>query len=246
MTPSRLPVNLPIRGTSLRAAAAGFALVVVLTACSKTESPADTTISPENQATASAQGADGQTVSLNNTKGQATRKTSSKRGNSAGDYKTIEWTDLIPQDDLDALLSPPEYLDEIEDGSEDDQLTSQIQNTGAEGNDDRYQQALASKRIIPEYNNQKIRIPGFIVPLEFDDELTVTEFFLVPYFGACIHLPPPPPNQVIHVTFAEGLQVQELYDPFWISGTLQTSIVENDTATAAYTLQAVNVEPYEE
>lgn len=246
MIPSRLPVKFLVSGTKSLLVAASVTLVVALTSCSNKESPADATVSPESEAAASAQAADVQTAPLNKPQGQATQTTGSKEGNSADSYKTIEWTDLIPQDDLDALLSPPEYLDEIEDGSEDDQLNSQIQNTVAEGSGDRYQQALASKRIIAEYHNQKIRIAGFIVPLEFDDELTVTEFFLVPYFGACIHLPPPPPNQVIHVTFAEGLQVQELYDPFWISGTLQTSIVENDTATAAYTLQAVNIEPYED
>lgn len=105
-------------------------------------------------------------------------------------FKTIEWIDLMPQDDLDALLNPPDYLDEIEDGSEEDQLSNQFQIAIAQASDDRYQKALVSTRIKPEFDNQKIRLPGFIVPLEFGKNQTITRFFLVPYFGACIHLPP--------------------------------------------------------
>jgi uncharacterized protein len=165
------------------------------------------------------------------------------------EYRTIEWTDLIPKDDLDALLSPPEYLNEIEDGSEGDQINSKTQNALSTTDDDasmRYQQALVSKRIIPEFNQQKVRIPGFIVPLEFTEQLNVKEFFIVPYFGACIHLPAPPPNQVIYVTLAKSVRLESLNDPFWITGTLATSIIENDVATAAYTLSATSVMPYEE
>jgi len=75
-------------------------------------------------------------------------------------FKTIEWIDLMPQDDLDALLNPPDYLDEIEDGSEEDQLSNQFQTAIAQASDDRYQQALVSTRIKPEFDNQKIRLPG--------------------------------------------------------------------------------------
>lgn len=174
------------------------------------------------------------------------QETGGYTGDAGGEYTSIEWTDLIPKDDLDALLSPPEYLDEIEDGSEADQIDSQTQSLAAADSDDRYQQALASKRVIAEYNNQRIRMPGFVVPLEFDDDMAITEFFLVPYFGACIHLPPPPPNQVVHVTYPKGLQAEALYDPFWVSGTLKTHVVENDVATAAYTLEAVAIAPYDE
>ena len=95
-------------------------------------------------------------------------------------------------------------------------------------------------------DGQAISIPGFIVPLEFDDELIVTEFFLVPYFGACIHVPPPPPNQIIYVKYAKGLELKTLYDPFWIYGTLKTSTVENDTATASYTIDMASYEDYTE
>lgn len=159
-------------------------------------------------------------------------------------YKTVEWIDLMPKDDLDALMNPPAYITDIEDGSFEDQISSQLQNALPENKDDRYQQALTSTRILPEMDGQAIRIPGFIVPLEFDNQQTVTQFFLVPFFGACIHLPPPPPNQIIFVNYPRGLKLWSLYDPFWISGTLQTSLVENDIATAAYTMQMQLLEVY--
>lgn len=161
-------------------------------------------------------------------------------------FKTVEWIDLMPEEDLEALLNPPSYVTDIEDGSFEDQISNPIQNTLPPASDDPYQQALVSTRIIPEMDGQAIRIPGFIVPLEFDDEQTITQFFLVPFFGACIHLPPPPPNQIIFVNYPEGLKLNALYDPFWISGILKTSLIENEMASAAYSMQMQSFEVYTE
>ena len=117
----------------------------------------------------------------------------------ASEFQTLEWTDLIPEDDLQALLNPPSYIAEIEDGSLEDQISNQIQNSISNAADDRYQQALVSTKVVTDMNNVAVRIPGYIVPLEFNDDQAVTQFFLVPFFGACIHVPPPPPNQIILV-----------------------------------------------
>lgn len=164
---------------------------------------------------------------------------------SESSYQTIEWTDLMPQEDLDALMNPPEYLNEITDGSLEDQISSQLKGAMSE-DDSRYQQALSSTRIKPEFNNRKVRIPAFIVPLEYDDQQKVTQFFLVPYFGACIHVPPPPPNQIIFADYQQGMTLGALYDAFWIDGTMQTTLTENDTATSAYSIKIDNIEPYSE
>jgi hypothetical protein len=161
-------------------------------------------------------------------------------------YKTAEWTDLMPKSDLDALLNPPEYLDNIEDGSFEDVISNQVFNALTSANDDSYQQALISTNIIKEMVDQPIRIPGFIVPLEFDDKQNITQFFLVPYFGACIHMPPPPPNQMIFVSSSLGISLNNLYEPFWITGILKTAINENELGTAAYTMQITTIEPYTE
>ncbi|MGC6480850.1 MAG: DUF3299 domain-containing protein [Porticoccaceae bacterium] len=160
-------------------------------------------------------------------------------------FDTLEWDDLIPQDDLNALLNPPGYIDDIEDGGFEDDIGNEIKNFLDTASDDRYQQALVSTNIIKDLNGRAVRIPGFVVPVEFDEEI-ITEFFLVPYFGACIHSPPPPPNQIIYVQAAKGLKLETLYDPFWISGKLSTTLVENFMATAAYSLEMASYEAYTE
>ena len=163
----------------------------------------------------------------------------------ASTFKTVEWIDLMPKEDLEAILNPPSYLEDIEDGSFEDQLESEFEYS-VTAPDDRYQQALVSKRVVSEMDGKAIRIPGFIVPLEYDDKQDVTQFFLVPFFGACIHLPPPPPNQIIFVEYPKGLELNSPYTPFWISGVLKTSLIENDIATAAYSIKVQVVEEYTE
>ena len=160
-------------------------------------------------------------------------------------YTEVEWVDLIPDDDLQALENPPAYLDEIEDGSAEDRLTSQLKNQSSPA-ENRYQQALTSEKIRPEFNGRRVRIPGFIVALEYNDQQTVTSFFLVPFFGACLHMPPPPPNQIIYAEFEPGIRLNAFYDPYWIEGTLSTTLIENEVATAAYTISVSSVEPYVE
>lgn len=161
-------------------------------------------------------------------------------------YTTIEWTDLMPADDLEALLNPPEDLQDIEDGSAEDLISNQIQAAISQASDSRYQQALSSTNIRPEYDKKRIRIPGFIVPLSFGENNSITEFFVVPYFGACIHVPPPPPNQIIFGKYPEGFKLDALYDAFWIEGTLSTSLVENDMATSAYAIDIHQITDYVE
>lgn len=158
----------------------------------------------------------------------------------------VSWEALIPENDLEALLNPPAYLADIEEGSMEDQLSGQIGNAfeQQQDQDHPYFKALRSTQIKPEFDGQRIRIPGFVVPLEFDDQQNIGEFFLVPFFGACIHVPPPPPNQIIHANFAPGFQIDNLYDPVWISGVVRTELIENDVAQSAYAITIDTIEPY--
>ena len=126
-------------------------------------------------------------------------------------FEVIEWTQLMPKEDLEALQNPPDYIMDIEEGSEEDKVVNQGELSTDMFFDDEYQRALLSTTVVPEMNGKAIRIPGFIVPLEFNDDKTVSQFFLVPFFGACIHVPPPPPNQVIHVTSSNGVELENLY-----------------------------------
>ncbi len=179
--------------------------------------------------------------------------------------KTIEWTDLMPEEDLRLLESMP-TVDHGDTGGEgviedpatnslrpqNRTLSSEVENAiaqamapGAKGKRT-WEDALVSTRTRPEFDNTQVRLPGFIVPLEFDDAMNISEFFLVPYYGACIHVPPPPPNQIIFVRYPEGLQLENLYTPFWVAGTLHIETVENDTALASYTMAAEKVVEYRE
>lgn len=164
----------------------------------------------------------------------------------AADLRTVEWTALMPREDLDALLKPPPEIANIPDGSPEDVLSSSVTAAVGKAAGSRYQQALMSTRVVPAFNGQRIRIAGFVVPLQTTDDQRVTEFFFVPYFGACIHVPPPPPNQMIFVRYDKGFQLDSLYDPFWLEGKLEVRISQMDIGTAAYAMTAERMEPYTE
>ena len=164
----------------------------------------------------------------------------------AANYEEIDWVALMPEDDLSALLNRPEFLNDIADGSAadsvDDFASKQLEDEQAQ----RYQQALVSTRVIEAFDGKAIRIPGFIVPLEQNDEQKATAFFVVPYFGACLHMPPPPPNQILYVEYKEGIAVENLYDPYWFEGTVKIDNHESALGTSAYSLVLDSFALYEE
>lgn len=164
----------------------------------------------------------------------------------AANYEEIDWVALMPEDDLSALLNRPEFLNDIADGtaadSVDDFASKQLEDEQAQ----RYQQALVSTRVIEAFDGKAIRIPGFIVPLEQNDEQKATAFFVVPYFGACLHMPPPPPNQILYVEYKEGIAVENLYDPYWFEGTVKIDNHESALGTSAYSLVLDSFALYEE
>lgn len=108
--------------------------------------------------------------------------------------------------------------------------------------------------VASDLDGQQVRIPGYLLPLETTGR-KVSEFLLVPYFGACIHVPPPPPNQIIHVKMKKGSYSSKgLFDPVWVTGvlsvqaTVQDLFLEDGTAgiDIGYAIQASRVERYQE
>jgi hypothetical protein len=160
-------------------------------------------------------------------------------------YTEVEWIALMPSEDLEALLNPPD-LSGIPDGSPQDSFDTFQDEPLFGGEDQRFQEALRSTNVVTTYENKPIRIPGFVVPLASNQKQDATEFFIVPYFGACIHQPPPPPNQIIYSSYSEGLKVESLYQPFWFEGTLTIETNHNVLGTSAYRLLLDNVVPYED
>jgi hypothetical protein len=161
-------------------------------------------------------------------------------------YIDIEWTELIPADDLAVLLNPPDFLFEIEDQVENDNMNALKDIIPIDEKTKRYQQALESTRVLETFDGKSIRLPGFIVPLETDEKQRVIQFFIVPYFGACLHMPPPPPNQIIFVKSSVGIEVTSLYDAFWFEGTLSIDITDSLLGKSAYSLRLNKAYLYED
>ena len=106
--------------------------------------------------------------------------------------------------------------------------------------------ALQSQAVRSDFNSLKIRLAGFIVPLEFNEQKMFTSFFLVPYYGTCIHVPPPPPNQIVYVRMPQGVEIKDIYNPFWVEGTLKFERVSRDSGMSLYSMDAIRVTRYHE
>ncbi|MDJ0640749.1 MAG: DUF3299 domain-containing protein [Paracoccaceae bacterium] len=88
-----------------------------------------------------------------------------------------------------------------------------------------------------------IRMPGFIIPLEISRK-GVTDFLLVPYVGACIHVPPPPPNQLVFVSTKKPWPDDKLWDAVWVVGTMRTKLQSTELGETGYKLTAEHMEVY--
>lgn len=95
-------------------------------------------------------------------------------------------------------------------------------------------------------DGKMVRIPGYMVPLE-DDSETVSDFLLVPYVGACIHTPPPPPNQIVEVKMNSQKKVKmSFWDPVWVEGKLQIATVKSPYGDVGFQLTGMQIEPYKD
>lgn len=104
--------------------------------------------------------------------------------------------------------------------------------------------AVTSSAPVLALDGRTVQLPGFIVPLESDEGGLISEFLLVPYFGACIHVPPPPPNQLVYVTLTEPFNLVSLQQPYWIEGTLQVEDYSSEVADSHYTMRADRISKY--
>jgi len=95
-------------------------------------------------------------------------------------------------------------------------------------------------------DNQVVSVPGFMVPLE-DDADQVTEFLLVPFAGACIHVPPPPPNQMIYVKLLRNQKARMSFtEPIMVTGRLHVAKVDSPYGDVSFSLDGDSVRPYEQ
>jgi hypothetical protein len=143
--------------------------------------------------------------------------------------RELSWDDLLPESER---FTPPPNSQRIQPLFDDESGPAAAQD--------------GSAQINRKLDGLTIRLPGFIVPLAVDRESRVSEFLLVPYFGACIHVPPPPPNQIVYVKMGEPMRLQSMYDPVWVIGKLSAQGVSSQLADAAYSIAGVRTERYED
>ena len=140
----------------------------------------------------------------------------------AEEPKTLYWPELLPEGELERLLAAPE-VDHYSDDAP---------------------PQIGTFNVVSELDGKLVRIPGFVLPFEYVESGNVTEFLLVPYFGACIHSPPPPPNQLVYVKTKKPTNLGKQWDAIWAVGILRTQKHLNDLGDAAYTLELIRWEEY--
>ncbi|KPF48017.1 hypothetical protein IP87_20500 [beta proteobacterium AAP121] len=148
-------------------------------------------------------------------------------------FKTITWEALVPKDWDPFAEFKGIDLASMQDG---DPRTNELMKRMREV----WDRAPVNTALV----GQQVRIPGFVVPLE-DTKDGIKEFLLVPYFGACVHSPPPPSNQIIHVLPKSAVKNVRSMDAVWITGTLSNEQTDSYMGAASWRLNAVGVVPYE-
>ncbi len=148
----------------------------------------------------------------------------------------LKWAQLMPED-----FHPEKLFDGMDIAMLDDS------NPKVQKLMERYMAEIKRAPTNPKLAGRLVKIPGYVAPLEMDGEVA-SEFLLVPYFGACIHVPPPPANQVVHVrAVGKGTKAaRSWYDTVWVIGRMRIEHFEGETGTAAYAIDAQRIEPYEE
>lgn len=153
-------------------------------------------------------------------------------GKSDSDYRLTRWADLLPSGWKPADVFKGMDIARLQDS------------------DPRATDALARMReqwdkapVEPRLNGAAIRIAGFAIPIERSHD-SVRELLLVPYFGACIHVPPPPANQIIDVVLDKPIKNMSTMDTIWVNGILSISQTDTDWGRASYRMRAKYVEPY--
>lgn len=139
--------------------------------------------------------------------------------------REITWDDLIP--------TGVPYSEIVGEGEYDEQNDTWLPNFD--------QNAF---KFVESLNGLTIKMPGYMLPLETGGS-GVTEFILTPYVGACIHVPPPPPNQLVFVTTARPWPAESMFEAVWVTGTIRVNPIRTNLAEIGYDMTADEIEVYE-
>ncbi len=198
----------------------------------------------------------------------------------ADGIRVLKWDDLLPR--MEPLADPFKKLSEeqqgdmgwlaemvrmkaqgieldTEEGDAEKELRDKLSADGVDvedllRQDKEYLRELARRNalVVEALDGEDVRIPGYALPLEFSGA-AVSEFLLVPYVGACIHVPPPPPNQIVYVRAKEPYAPKDLFDPVWVNGRLSVAKTRKELSlvdgaadiNAGYAVNSGVLEPYE-
>ncbi|TCL08777.1 hypothetical protein BXY66_0817 [Shimia isoporae] len=144
----------------------------------------------------------------------------------ARDTVDLDWSDLIPAGDMATLMRDLRGLGVVQHG----ELSTGFEQAEAGG-------------VTEAFNGQTVRIPGFVVPLDFS-ATGVTTFILAPFVGACIHVPPPPANQLVLVTARKPYELVDMFDAVEVTGVFGTAATSTDLAEIGYTIEDAKVRAY--
>ena len=89
-----------------------------------------------------------------------------------------------------------------------------------------------------------VKLPGYIIPWDVS-AAGVSSFILVPYVGACIHVPPPPPNQLIFVVTETPWPNDSLWEAVWVTGTMRHEFQATELADIGYSMTATEMEVFQ-
>ena len=151
-----------------------------------------------------------------------------------------DWLDLMPAEDRQALEDMPEISHDSPEGD-----SAFYGADGLRQQDKDLPAVMYSAKTVAALDGKAIRLGGYPVPLESDEKGNSTLFFLVPYPGACIHVPPPPPNQLVLVTTEKPYEDDGLFAPVTVTGMFGTAQTSTQLADIGYALSADKVEPYQ-
>lgn len=150
------------------------------------------------------------------------------------DARAIGWEDLVPADFVPpedpTIDMTTEEIDALFDGS--DASNARLAEID---------EALRYAPVEPSLDGQHVTLPGYVVPLEFDGQTRMEEFLLVPYFGACIHTPPPPANQIVMATLERATDIGNTYEPVQLRGILRTETSKTALADTGYTMEVLEI-----
>ena len=145
---------------------------------------------------------------------------------STAEVLDLDWENLVPEAETASARTGVVEHEQVDEGSP-------------------WQTMTDVSAVRTELNGKRVRIPGYMTPLSFE-EAEVGQFLLVPYVGACVHVPPPPANQIVYVEVEGTVPVLEMWEPFMAVGTLHTQPQSTELAEVGYTMSLDHLEVYEE